>query len=146
MSRKKVFLALAWHTLAYGSQITQIHLGEACLDVEIANTEASRRQGLMFRKELPDGKGMLFIHDGSQTLSYWMKNTSIPLSIAFFDENSILLNIEEMPPYKDDASLQSFKSIAPARYALEVPQGWFERHNIRPGMKFSFREPSKLVQ
>lgn len=124
----------------------ELTIADLDLTVEIADTEESRKRGLMFRKELAEGKGMLFIHETPQILSYWMKNTYVALSIAFFDSNHTLLNIEDMPSCKENSSLKSFRSKAPALYALEVPRGWFKKHNINPGMKFSFRDPSKSVQ
>ena len=123
-----------------------IALADITLTVEIANTEESRHLGLMFRRELGEGQGMLFIHETPQVLSYWMKNTYIPLSIAFFDCNHTLINIEDMPSCKEESCLKNFQSKTPALYALEVPRGWFKKHNIKPGMKFSFRDPSKSVQ
>ncbi|MDP1607734.1 MAG: DUF192 domain-containing protein [Chlamydiales bacterium] len=124
----------------------ELTIAGIALTVEIADKEESRKQGLMFRRELAEGKGMLFIHETPQVLSYWMKNTYVPLSIAFFDSDRTLLNIEDMPSCKEDSSLKSFRSKTPALYALEVPRGWFEKHNIKPGMKFSFRDPPKSVQ
>ena len=100
----------------------------------------------MFRSHLPEGKGMLFVFEKADILSFWMKNTLIPLSIAFFDENQELLNIEDMVPVQKGKLLSSFKSKAPARYALEVPQGWFKKHKIVPGMKFSFLDQPKSVE
>ncbi|MBX9744133.1 MAG: DUF192 domain-containing protein [Chlamydiales bacterium] len=134
---KSVIALLPSHELA---------IADIALIVEIADTEQSRRRGLMFRQDLPEGRGMLFIHETPQILSYWMKNTYIPLSIAFFDSDHTLLNIEDMPSCEEERSLKSFRSKTFALYALEVPRGWFEKHNIKPGMKFSFRDPSKSVQ
>jgi Uncharacterized conserved protein len=119
----------------------QIALGNSLLTVEIADHEESRKLGLMFRAQLPEGYGMLFIEDKPKILSFWMKNTYIPLSIGFFDKDYQLLNIEDMPPCQEGKILKSFKSSSPAVYALEVPQGWFAKQNIKPGMKFSFRDP-----
>jgi uncharacterized protein len=144
------FLSLVFlfglHVVMHALPSRTLVIGDVSLEVEIANTEASRLQGLMFRRELEKGRGMLFIHPYAQILSHWMKNTYIPLSIAFFDEDNTLLNIEDMSPCREDRHLKNFKSRAPAKYALEVPQGWFRQHNIKPGMKFSFRDPSKSVQ
>lgn len=119
----------------------QITISDALLTVEIADREESRKLGLMFRAQLPEGYGMLFIEDQPKILSFWMKNTYIPLSIGFFDKNRQLLNIEDMPPCREGEALKSFKSSSLAVYALEVPLGWFTKQNIKPGMKFSFRDP-----
>ncbi len=114
----------------------QIQIENEILDVEIADTPTKWAKGLQMRNELPDGKGMLFVYPNARRLSFWMKNTLIPLSIAFFDENRTMLNILDM----DLPSGQNlrYRSTAPALYALEVPLGWFERHGIKSGAQFSF--------
>jgi len=96
---------------------------------EIARNDEERSQGLMFRKKLPDGEGMLFVYERDQVLSFWMKNTSIPLSIAFIASDGRIVDIRDMYPH-DESSVQSNRSV---RYALEVPQGWFARADIRHG-------------
>ncbi|MDL2229305.1 DUF192 domain-containing protein [Treponema sp. OttesenSCG-928-L16] len=97
--------------------------------VELAETEQERAQGLMYREYLADGEGMLFIFDRDQILSFWMKDTLIPLSIAFISFDGRILEIHDMEP----KSLIPVYSTRSARYALEVPQGWFEREGIFPG-------------
>jgi len=99
------------------------------ITVELAKTDEERALGLMFRKQLPDGQGMLFIFDRDQQLSFWMKNTVIPLSIAFIASDGHILEIKDMQP-NDINSVKSSRSV---RYALEVPQGWFGRVNVKPG-------------
>jgi uncharacterized membrane protein (UPF0127 family) len=101
------------------------------IDLEIAKTDAQRAQGLMNRKSLPDGKGMLFVFDRDQTLAFWMKNTLIPLSIAFIASDGRILEIRSMQPLSE-ATIRSNRS---ARYALEVPRGWFDRAGIHVGDK-----------
>jgi hypothetical protein len=119
----------------------QIEIGGASIDVEIANNAELRRIGLSGRSELSDDCGMLFIFEQAQRLSFWMKGTTLPLSIGFFDANRVLLQIEDMyPPSKEIDNLTVYTSDRPALYALEVSQGWFERHAIKPGMKFKLRE------
>lgn len=118
---------------------TQIAIGDKTLEVEIADTEQARTCGLMNRETLEEGKGMLFIFDRPAPLSFWMKNTTIPLSIGYFDENRKLLNTADMKPStKGQVDFPVYPSAGPARYALEVPQGWFNKNNIEKGMKFSF--------
>ena len=85
--------------------------------------------GLMNRNSLPDGEGMLFIFENEQFLSFWMKNTTIPLSIAFIASDGRILDIKDMRPLDESSVLSS----RPAKYALEVPQGWFDRAGIRTG-------------
>jgi uncharacterized membrane protein (UPF0127 family) len=99
------------------------------LQVEIARTERERARGLMHRISLPDGEGMLFVFERDQILSFWMKDTLIPLSIAFISYDGRILEIYDMKP-RDLAPVHSSRSV---RYALEVPQGWFERAGITPG-------------
>jgi len=99
------------------------------ITVELASTDGERARGLMFRKQLPDGQGMLFVFDRDQPLSFWMKNTVIPLSIAFIASDGHILEIKDMQPN----DLNSVKSSRSARYALEVPQGWFGRVNVKAG-------------
>ncbi len=96
---------------------------------EIAKTPEQRNFGFMERKNIPDGTGMIFIFDRDQILSFWMKNTPHPLSIAYIDSNGKIRNIFDMTPF----SLSPIESTVSVRYALEVPQGWYEKNNIAPG-------------
>ncbi len=97
--------------------------------VEVANKEATRSSGLMFRREMDWDAGMLFIFSDSAQRYFWMKNTLIPLSIAFMDDQGKILNILEMPPQTE----QTFPSEGPARFALEMNAGWFTKGGIKPG-------------
>jgi len=99
------------------------------ITVEIARTDEERSKGLMYRESLPDGEGMLFVFDRDQQLSFWMKNTIIPLSIAFIASDGFIIEIKDMQP-NDLNSVRSSRSV---RYALEVPQGWFRRVNVKAG-------------
>jgi uncharacterized membrane protein (UPF0127 family) len=83
----------------------------------------------MYRKTLADGRGMLFVFDRDQIMSFWMKNTLIPLSIAFISKDGRILEIRDMEPL-DETSVRSGRS---ARYALEAPRGWFGRAGIKTG-------------
>jgi uncharacterized membrane protein (UPF0127 family) len=83
----------------------------------------------MYRKQLPDGEGMLFIFERDEALSFWMKNTIIPLSIAFIASDGRITEIKDMRP----RDLNAVKSSRSVRYALEAPQGWFTRAGISPG-------------
>jgi len=97
--------------------------------VEVANCLQSRQQGLMNRLSLQENAGMLFIFEETAPLSFWMKETYIPLSIAYLDEGGTITNIEAMAPL----DLSSVRSTLPARYALEMNEGWFERNGVRAG-------------
>ena len=99
------------------------------VDAELARTQEERNFGFMERKKIPDGTGMLFIFEFDQKLSFWMKNTPHPLSIAYIDSNGIIREIYDMTPF----SLSSIESTVSVRYALEVPIGWFQKNNITPG-------------
>ncbi|MDR0584164.1 MAG: DUF192 domain-containing protein, partial [Treponema sp.] len=106
----------------------------ALLKVELARTPEERSRGLMHRKNLADGEGMLFIFERDQALSFWMKDTLIPLSIAFIASDGRIVEIRDMRPL----DLNPVKSSRSVRYALEVPQGWFERAGIKPGDTVKF--------
>ena len=97
--------------------------------VEIARTDAERQRGLMDRTSLDDGAGMLFVFPEPVEVAFWMKNTLIPLSIAFIDEQGIIIDIQDMQPQDETLHYPS----GPYRYALEVPQGWFERAGVAIG-------------
>ncbi|MDR2630742.1 MAG: DUF192 domain-containing protein [Spirochaetaceae bacterium] len=109
--------------------------GRVQIAVEIARTEAERARGLMHRISLPDGEGMLFVFERDQILSFWMKDTLIPLSIAFISYDGRIREIYDMHP-RDLRSIHSSRSV---RYALEVPQGWFERTGITVGDRLHLR-------
>ena len=101
----------------------------AAVKAEIADTDEKRAKGLMFREKLPDGQGMIFIYDKDDVLSFWMRNTLIPLSIAFIAYDGRIIDIKDMYPH-NEITVTSSRSV---RYALEVPQGWFFRAGIKEG-------------
>lgn len=129
-------LALALLVQAQPKFSTQeIKLGSHKLIVEMARTESERSQGLMFRNKL-DGKGMLFVFEREQILSFWMKNTYVPLSIAFINAAGKIVDIQDMAATKPEfvGNPPSYLSLRPAQYALEVEQGWFAKNGISVGM------------
>ena len=97
--------------------------------VEVANTVETRRTGLMFRDSLPENQGMLFVYEVEDRHAMWMKNTLLPLSVAFIDRAGRILNIEDMRPQTEDAHM----AAAPAAYSLEMNQGWFKKRGIKQG-------------
>lgn len=99
------------------------------LEVELSTTNEARSRGLMYRDYMDPDSGMLFIFPDVDYRSFWMENTQLPLSIAYLNEDGVILNIEEMAPF----SRSSVKSSGPAAYALEVNAGWFSRNHIRSG-------------
>ena len=102
---------------------------EFTVSAEIAEKTEDRNHGFMERKTIPDGTGMLFIFERDQILSFWMKNTPHPLSIAYIDSKGKIRDIYDMTPY----SLSSIISTVSVRYALEVPQGWYKKNGITVG-------------
>ncbi len=111
------------------AQLHLMQVGETQFQVEIADTDESRRQGLMHRESLPEGQGMLFVFERDQRLSFWMMNTSIPLSIAYISSDGIIREIHDMTPF----SLEPVRSSRSVRYALEVNRNAFASAGIRPG-------------
>jgi uncharacterized membrane protein (UPF0127 family) len=99
------------------------------LRAELARTAEERERGLMFRETLAGGEGMLFIFDRDQILSFWMKNTLLPLSVAYIASDGRILEIHDMRP----GDLRPVQGRRSARYALEVPQGWFAETGVSPG-------------
>lgn len=111
------------------SDTVTIVVGGTKLHVEIAKTPAQRQRGLMFRKSMPENHGMLFIFPRDEQLSFWMKNTFIPLSIAFISQGGTIRSIHHMTPH----SLEAIQSTYAVRYALEVNQGEFARLGVKAG-------------
>lgn len=109
------------------------------LTVEVADSPEKRANGLMNRTQLNDDQGMLFIFDQPQQLSFWMKDTFIPLSIAYFDEDKKLKEIYDMKEQNMMERVQdvdSYPSKCRCQYALEVNKGWFEKNKINQGQSF----------
>ena len=104
------------------------------LDVEVANSDIKRRQGLMYRKDLAKDRGMLFLWPQSNTKCMWMKNTSLPLSVAYLSNDGVIQEIYNMIPFSED----SVCSVNSTRIALEVNAGWFEENGIAVGDKLDF--------
>lgn len=103
--------------------------GTVMLTAELARSVREQQTGLMFRAKLDDGEGMLFIFERDRILSFWMKNTLIPLSIAYLDRGGVIREIHDMKA----GQLNSTQSARSLRYALEVPLGWFERAGVSIG-------------
>lgn len=103
------------------------------INAEVAYTDPMRQQGLMHRRSMPVQDGMLFVFGQSQRYCMWMKNTYLPLSVAFIDETGAVINIEDMAPQTEN----SHCAAKPARYALEMNRGWFAQRGIRAGSKLS---------
>ncbi len=120
---------------------TAIRLQSHMIRVDLAKQEEQQLRGLMGRTELGDDEGMLFVYKEPHILRFWMKGMKIPISIGFFDEHKVLINIMEMPlPEKNERLFKRYYSSKAALYALEMPSGWFDRYNIVPGASFEWDE------
>lgn len=108
----------------------RVTVGTQTFTLEVANTDATRQRGLMFRESMPADHGMLFVFDRPNPRSFWMRNTLIPLDILFLDENGRVLNIEPMRPLDEQTNTRSFGA---AQYAIELNQGAAERAGVRAG-------------
>src|SRR5471030_2222384 len=122
-----------WMASAWAQQpalpTIKLSAGIHVIQAEVANTTATRSQGLMRRKSMAQGAGMLFLFDESAGQCMWMQNTLIPLSVAFIDERGLIVNIADMQPLDETTHCAS----RPARYALEMNQSWFKQRGIVPG-------------
>jgi uncharacterized membrane protein (UPF0127 family) len=124
-------LLAAAPALAQQLPVVQLNAGMHLIRAEVAADFPSRAQGLMYRSSMPSNVGMLFIFDEPAMQCMWMKNTLIPLSVAFIDEHGAVINIEDMAPQTED----SHCARKPARYALEMNRGWFAARGIKPGSR-----------
>ncbi len=137
-----VITSILWscskHANILNNTLYEININNKNPRVEVASTQKQRTLGLMFRDKLDNDHGMLFIYRQEQYLSFWMKNTKIPLSIAFIDSNGEIIQVESMTPY----SLINHVSKDKVKYALEMREGWFRENGIKVGSRVSF--PSEI--
>ena len=124
-------LIVAAPALAQPLPAVQLNAGMHLIRAEVAADFASRGQGLMYRTAMPSNAGMLFIFDEAAAHCMWMKNTLIPLSVAFIDEHGTVINIEDMAPQTED----SHCARRAALYALEMNRGWYAARGIKPGSR-----------
>jgi uncharacterized protein len=120
-----------------GEESKSWKLGGVDVTLEIADNREERERGLMFRRTMPEDHGMLFVYPAPDELHFWMRNTAIPLSIAFILEDAdnkqaTIVNIEDMEPYVEMPGAVSQK---PVRLALEMNQGWFAKHGLKNGSR-----------
>jgi uncharacterized membrane protein (UPF0127 family) len=120
----------------------EIKINDKTSHAEVAFTKKDRTIGLMFRDRLDKDHGMLFIYPQEQSLSFWMKNTKIPLSIAFINSKEVITQIDSMTPY----SLMSHTSKEKVKYALEMEQDWFRENGITVGCKVDFPHDIKNLK
>lgn len=119
--------------------VTQLSAGIHLIKAEVAATDAQREQGLMFREKMPANAGMVFVFDAPATQCMWMKNTLLPLSVAFIDAEGKIVNIEDMQA--QTLTSHCSRKTVPVRYALEMNLGWFKQKNIKPGMSIGNLPP-----
>lgn len=111
--------------------LVRLTAGMQVIRAEVADSFGTRMQGLMQRTSLAPNHGMLFLFDSDDRQCMWMKNTLIPLSVAFIDARGAIINIADMQPQSEE----SHCSARPARYALEMTQGWFRDKGVKPGIR-----------
>src|SRR6478609_11670577 len=107
--------------------------GMHLIDAQLARNTDERSVGLMFRKEMPQHEGMLFEFEEASKQCFWMKNTLLPLSVAFVADDGTVVTVDEMKPQ----TLDSHCSDKPVRYVLEMNQGWFAKRGSKPGFKLT---------
>jgi uncharacterized protein len=117
-------------TAPFSLKTLELRILNANLNAEVADSPQTSENGLMFRDSLPEDRGMLFVFEQPKTASFWMKNTKIPLSIAYIDSTGKILEIKSLKPLDETAVPSASDQVA---FALEVNQGWFGRHGISPG-------------
>lgn len=132
------FFAAFAMSLASGSALAQqgprfpvvaLTAGIYVIKAEVAATDEERQRGLMLREKMGVNEGMVFVFEAPAGVCMWMKNTLLPLSVAFIDEGGKIINIEDMKPQ----TTESHCAKKLVRYALEMNQGWFKQKNIKPG-------------
>ena len=130
--------------LAEGAELPVLELGAGIhvIRAEVAYTFAARAQGLMRRERLQANQGMLFVFRELDRPCMWMKNTPLPLSVAFVDQSGLIINIEDMVPQTETSHCAG----APARFALEMSLGWFKKHGIAAGMQLQGLERAPAPQ
>jgi hypothetical protein len=112
---------------------TRLTAGIHLITAEVAANDPARARGLMFRERLEPNHGMLFLFDTKTVQCMWMRNTLIPLSVAFIEDDGSIVNIEDMQPKTES----SHCAKRPVRFALEMEQGWFTKRGIKPGAKLA---------
>ena len=132
---KKILVTLAltvWSAISLAEMpVMELTAGFHRIEAEVAADSQNRQIGLMNRKAMPPQRGMLFVFTEKNTHCMWMRNTFLPLSVAFLDDEGKILNIEDMKPLTEDNHCAG----APARFALEMNRGWFAGKGIKPGQR-----------
>lgn len=150
MNRIFLFRGIAWLAIGLSASVIakspqpklptiSIEVAGIPVEAEVADTDESRATGMMFRSSMGENEGMLFVMDAVGPVSFWMKNTLIPLSIAYINATGVILEIHEMQPLNEESVESRFSTIA---YALEMPGGWFQQQGIKPGASVKGLPPS----
>jgi len=121
--------------------LIHVAIRAAHAQVEVASQPQQRIRGLMYRTVLGADQGMLFVFPEDQSVSFWMRDTSIPLSIAYLGAVGRIVRIAEMRPF----DTHPVPSVMPVRYALEMPEDWFTTHRIAPGDQANFAIPTDII-
>jgi uncharacterized membrane protein (UPF0127 family) len=136
----RIFLALAAAVALQSARAEEpqtnlprlkLSAGMHIIDAQVAQSEEERMTGLMYRKDMPQHEGMLFIFEQPSMQCFWMKNTLLPLSAAFVADDGTIVNVVDMKPQTTD----SHCSVKPVRYVLEMNKGWFAKKGLRAGTK-----------
>ena len=122
--------------------VMELRAGFHRIEAEVAANDRNRQVGLMNRKAMPPQRGMLFVFSHENTHCMWMRNTFIPLSVAFIDADGVIINIEDMQPQTED----NHCARKPARYALEMNRGWFAQRGIKPGVRLGGIDKAPAAQ
>lgn len=109
----------------------ELTAGMYVIQAEVAQTHQQHSIGLMHRQSMGVNEGMLFVYQAPEIRCYWMRNTLIPLTIAFLDDDGTIVNLKDMEPRTERSNC----SVKPVRYALEMNQGWFDQRGIKPGFR-----------
>jgi uncharacterized protein len=137
MLLRLAFLAAAAFSVSVSAQqklaVLPLTAGMHVIQAEVAARDAEREQGLMYRRVMGPNEGMVFLFDAPASVCMWMKNTYLPLSVAFIDKDGKIINIEDMQP----ETLDSHCAKGLATYALEMNLGWFKQKNIKAGARIS---------
>lgn len=124
----------AWAQTAFNPDnlpVVQLSAGMHLIRAEVAATPATRQKGLMFRERMGDNDGMLFVFEAPAVQCFWMRNTRLPLSIAFIADDGTVVNMADMQPMTENSHCSS----QPVRYALEMNQGWFAKRGVKTGFR-----------
>ncbi len=109
--------------------VQEIQIGSHTIEVEVADEIHERRLGLMHRQSMEDNHGMIFVYPKAEERSFWMKNTYIPLTIAYIGSDCSIVHLADMVPL----STKGVPSVLPAQFALEMNQGWFQKNTVKVG-------------